>query len=73
MIELTHEEQQYVVTILKSAHTELLRDLSHADNRGFRLALRDVIEMNERIAAKVSADAPVLAGAQEWNHRMAEL
>jgi hypothetical protein len=69
MIELTQEEQEYVVAILKSAHTELLRDLSHTDSRGFRRGLHDVIEMNERIAAKVSADAPV----HDWNHRTAQV
>lgn len=60
MLDLTHEEQEYLVTILKSAHTELLRDLHHVASRDFRRGLRDMLDMNERITEKVVAAAPVL-------------
>ena len=72
MFELTLEEQEYVVAILKSAHTELLRDLHHADSRDFRRTMRDVIDLNERITEKLITPAQVLVGAGGWAHSRAE-
>jgi hypothetical protein len=67
MFELTQDEQEYVESVLKSAHTELLRNLHHADCRDFRQALRSVIEMNERITGKVNGMGPAILDAVEWN------
>lgn len=58
MVDLTHDEQEYLVEVLRSAHTELLRDLHHADSRGFRQELKNVLELNERLTGKVNAGGP---------------
>ena len=71
MLELTQDEQDYVESVLKCAHTELLRNLHHADCRDFRQALRSVIEMNERITGKVSGPEPAVLDSVEWNQRTA--
>ncbi len=54
MVDLTLDEQEYLVNVLRSAHTQLLRDLHHADSRDFRQALRNVIELNERVFGKMA-------------------
>jgi hypothetical protein len=72
MVELTQEEQEYVANVLRSAHTELLRNLHHADSRDFRQTLRVVIEMNERITGKVSETAPAVLERVEWKTWPAE-
>ena len=72
MFELTHEEQEYVITILKSAHTELLRDLHHADSRDFRRSLRTVLDLNERIAEKLYEAAPAMVAAGGSTHPRAD-
>ncbi len=61
MVDLTLDEQEYLVNVLRSAHTQLLRDLHHADSRDFRQALRNVIELNERVFGKMASEAQVLA------------
>ncbi len=72
MFELTRVEQEYIVNVLRSAHTELLRDLHHADCRHFRQTLRSVIELNERVTDKVSETAPPVLDRSERNQRSAE-
>ncbi len=58
MIDLTPDEQEYVFKVLQSAHTELLRNLHHADSRDFRQTLKTVIDLNERITGKVICEIP---------------
>ncbi len=72
MVELTRDEQDYVVNVLRSAHTELLRNLHHADSRDFRQTLRTVIELNERIIGKVSETMPAVLDHADWATQPAE-
>jgi hypothetical protein len=72
MLELTCEEREYLVTILRSAHTELLHDLHHADSRDYRRRLRDMLGMNEHITEDVISAVPVPVGANERNLRSVE-
>lgn len=72
MVDLTHDEQEYLMAVLRSAHTALLHDLHHADSRDFRQTLRKVVELNEQITGKVSAGGP-MAQEVSWSQRPAGL
>ena len=53
MFELTPEESRYLLEALRNAHTELLHQLHRVDAKAYRQVLRDQIDLNEQIMAKV--------------------
>ncbi len=59
MLDLSEKERQYLVTLLKAAHTELLHELHHADASEYKEQLRKQIEINELLTAKAQGKVPV--------------
>jgi hypothetical protein len=67
MVDLTPDERQYLLDVLRSAHTELLRQIHHSRTRRFAESLRQTVLLNERITARLSGEEtesrdPALAG-----------
>ncbi|MGZ5446349.1 MAG: hypothetical protein ACXW31_13405 [Thermoanaerobaculia bacterium] len=53
MFDVTSEERDYLVDVLKHAHRELLHELHHADHREFRQMLRKLIHLNEAVTRRI--------------------
>jgi len=53
-LRLTSEEQQFLANILEQRHREILKEISHTDNREFRQVLRKNAQMLEEIIARLS-------------------
>lgn len=58
MYEFDEGEKQYILTVLRAAHTQLLHELHHADAADYKQQLRHQIELNETITAKVQNRVP---------------
>lgn len=58
MYEFDESERQYILTVLRAAHTQLLHELHHADAADYKQQLRRQIEVNETITAKVQNRVP---------------
>lgn len=59
MIEFTAEEREYLITALRAAHTQLLRELHHASSKDYKATLRVQIDLNERVSVRVQAASEV--------------
>lgn len=53
MVELTNEEREYLLALLKSAHTRLLHELHHARRLDFKAQLKNEVEFNEAVTARL--------------------
>jgi len=53
-LRLTSEEQQFLANVLEQRHREILKEISHTDNREFRQVLRKNAQMIEEIIARLS-------------------
>ena len=53
MLELTPEEQAYVVELLEGDHKELLHELHHTDTREFEDTLKARLQLNESVRRKL--------------------
>ena len=53
MFDVTNEERDYLVDVLEHAHRELLHELHHTDNRGFRQMLRRLLHVNEDLTSRI--------------------
>lgn len=53
MVEFNEEEREYLLALLKSAHTRLLHELHHARRLDFKTQLKREIELNEEVMARV--------------------
>jgi len=58
MFDVTGEERDYLVDVLEHAHTELLHELHHTDNRKFRQMLRKLLHVNEDVTRRIRSTAP---------------
>ena len=73
MFDLTHDEKHYLLTVLQSGHKELLHNLHHADSREFRRTLRERLEMNEQLTAKIACSEPIPLENASWSREPVEV
>ncbi len=73
MFDLTHDEKQYLLTILQSGHKELLHNLHHADSREFRRTLRERLDLNEQVMAKIACTDPMHMENDSWTREPVEV
>jgi len=53
MFELPSDERDYLSEILREAHTQLLHQMHHASTHSYRSLLREQVDLNERLLAKL--------------------
>lgn len=73
MFDLTHDEKQYLMTVLQSGHKELLHNLHHADSRDFRRTLRERLDLNEQVMAKIACADPLALENGSWEREPVEV
>ncbi len=56
-MELSAEEREYLVELLKAAHAELLHELHHTDTRAFETTLQHRVSLNEQLTRRLSNSA----------------
>lgn len=61
MTDLSHDEREYLIGLLRNAHDQLLHELHRAVSYQFKNILRERIEMNERITAHIAVEAETFA------------
>jgi hypothetical protein len=54
MIELSRDEREYLLELLETSHRQLVRELNHTDASKFGRVLREKLEVNERLTARIS-------------------
>lgn len=54
MHEISNDEREYLLELLKHAHDQMLHEMHHTDSRSFRNDLRERIALNERLTKKLS-------------------
>jgi len=60
---LSTEQRSFLANILEQHHRELLKEISHTDNRQFRQALRNNEKMVEDLLGQLRPLAPETVGA----------
>jgi hypothetical protein len=56
MLNLSPEEREYLIDLLRAAHTDLLHEIHHSRTRRFGESLRQRVAINESLAARLSGD-----------------
>jgi hypothetical protein len=59
MIELSQDEKAYRLELLEASHRLLIHELHHTDTSKYEEVLREKLEVNERLTARV-------IGVSEW-------
>lgn len=59
MIELAQDEREYLLELLEASHRLLIHELHHTDTSKYEDVLREKLELNERLTAR-------LIGVTEW-------
>lgn len=54
MIELSRDERVYLLEILETSHRQLIRELDQTAASKFERVLREKLEINERLTARIS-------------------
>lgn len=52
-LKLTNEEQQFLANVLEQRHRDILKEISHTDNREFRQVLRQNEKLIEDILTRM--------------------
>lgn len=58
MLDLPDDEREYLIEMLREAHTQLLHQMHHSSTSQYRTILRERLALNERLLEKI--DRPVL-------------
>jgi len=53
MIELTQDEREYLLELLEASHRLLIHELHHTDTSKYEEVLREKLELNERLTARI--------------------
>lgn len=53
MIELARDEREYLLELLEASHRLLIHELHHTDTSKYEEVLRQKLELNERLTARV--------------------
>jgi len=53
MIELTGNEREYLLELLEASHRLLIHELHHTDTSRYEEVLREKLELNERLTARI--------------------
>lgn len=52
-LKLTNEEQQFLANVLEQRHRDIVKEISHTDNREFRQVLRQNEKLIEDILTRL--------------------
>jgi len=53
MIELAQDEREYLLELLEASHRLLIHELHHTDTSKYEEVLREKLELNERLTARI--------------------